>query len=245
MQPIHSEQFTISSQHTDCFHRLKPSQLLTFIQQVSADHSEYLGTGREALAKKDLFWAVVRHRVQINRLPEDAEQITLETWPMPTTRSAYPRSVVARDAQGSELFRSISLWVLMRLSDRSLVLPGKSGVTVDGCLTGSELAVPGSMAMVAAPQCQKRSVRFTDLDGNGHMNNCRYLDWVADVLPARFHKDHTPVDFSIHYLSEAREGETLSLCWQLSDEGVLSLDGCREEPVSTRHSRVFSVRMQF
>mgnify|MGYP002517044180 CR=1 FL=1 len=33
---------------------------------------------------------------------EDNEDITVETWPMPTTRTAYPRATVGYDAQGNE-----------------------------------------------------------------------------------------------------------------------------------------------
>ena len=61
---------------------------------------------------------------------------------MPTTRTAYPRSTIAYDADGKECFRAISLWVLMDTQNRSMVLPGKSGVDVAGLLRGCELAVP-------------------------------------------------------------------------------------------------------
>ena len=54
------------------------------------------------------------------------------------------------------------------------------------CKTGLLLAV-GSMALMAAPNSVTREVRFTDLDRNGHMNNCRYLQWVSDLLPSAFH----------------------------------------------------------
>jgi acyl-ACP thioesterase len=146
------------------------------LQEVAGDHSTLLGTDRESLMRKNLFWAVIRHRVQITRLPGKNEKITVQTWPMPTTRTAYPRSTVAYDEQGNECFRGISLWVLMDAESRAMVLPGKSGVTVNGLLTGSELAAPGSMALQNAPLQMHRTVRYSDLDVNGHMNNCRYMD---------------------------------------------------------------------
>ena len=124
---------------------------------------------------------------------------------MPTTKVAYPRSTVAYDAEGRECFRGISLWVLMDAVSRAMVLPGKSGVTVSGMLTGSELAAPGSMALQNAPQQMRRTVRYSDLDVNGHMNNCRYMDWVLDTLPGAFHGEHSVSEFTVNYLSEARE----------------------------------------
>lgn len=62
--------------------------------------------------------------MQITRLPKSGETIRVETWAMPTTRVAYPRSVVAYDEKGQELFRSITLWVLMNMDTRAMIQPG-------------------------------------------------------------------------------------------------------------------------
>lgn len=246
MPPIFTKKYHILTGQTDAFQRLTPSHILTFLQETAGDHSTLLGTGREELALRNLFWAVLRHRVQIAHPPRAGESITVETWPMPTTRTAFPRSTVAYDAQGQEVFRAISLWVLMDKGQRSMVLPGKSGVTVDGLLRGSELAVPGGLVPRQLQNQLQRRVYFSDLDCNGHMNNCRYLDWTMDALPADFHKAHEVREFSVRYLSEARENEVLSLSWELSEDGCLTLDSLRADTQEQgEHTRIFSVQMQF
>ena len=246
MPPIYTKQFQVQSSETDAFRRLKPSHILAYLQEAAGDHSALLGTGREELALRNLFWAVLRHRVQIARLPLAGETVTVETWPMPTTRTAYPRSTVAYDAQGQELFRGISLWVLMDKDQRSMVLPGKSGVEVEGLLRGSELAVPGGLAPRSMQRKAERIARYTDLDLNGHMNNCRYLDWVADLLPSEFHKMHGVREFSVRYLSEIREDEKIALFWELNDAGHLTVDAQRQtENEGGQPSRAFAVEMAF
>ena len=246
MEPIYEREFAVNAGDTDRHGRLKPSRILSFLQEVAGDHSALLGTDRDSLMTRNLFWAVIRHRVQITRLPRSGETITVQTWPMPTTRTAYPRSSVAYDAEGRECFRGISLWVLMDAESRAMVLPGKSGVTVDGILTGSELATPGSMALQRSGRQTVRRVRYSDLDVNGHMNNCRYMDWVSDLLPGAFHGEHSISEFTINYLSEARENEELTLCFQLTDGPCLGVDALREgDGVSVSHARVFSARVLF
>ena len=246
MEPIFEKNFHIPATAVDCFDRLKPSQILDYLQDVAGDHCALLGTDRQALTERNLFWAVLRHRVQITRLPRAGEDITIRTWPMPTTRTAYPRAAAAFDVSGDLLFRCVSLWVLMDTRERVMVLPGKSGVAVNGIAKGDELAVPGSMALKPLANKDDRAVRFTDLDWNGHMNNCRYLDWVADTLPGSFHEGHSVREFSVSYLSEAREGDAITLHWELTQEGVLAVDGCREESdMSAAHVRVFSARVLF
>lgn len=246
MALIYEKSISIPSSAVDCFDRLKPSCLLDFLQQVAGDHCTLLEADRKVLSDQNLFWAVLRHRVQISRLPNAGETITLKTWPMPTTRTAYPRATAAFDADGKALFRCVSLWVLMDMQQRMMVLPDKSGVVVNGFVQGDELAVPGSMILKPLANQTEKTVHFTDLDWNGHMNNCRYLDWIADTLPSAFHKDHPIQEFSICYLSEARETEQLQLQWELSKDGMLCVDGCRKnESGSPGHGRVFSARVLF
>ena len=246
MKPTYTQTFTLTDTDVDCFGRMKLSSLLTCAQEVAGKHSALLGADYDHLLEKQLFWAVSRHRVQITRLPLLGESITVETWPMPTTRVAYPRSLVAFDADGNEVFRSISLWVLMDIQNRSMVLPGKSGVEVNGTLTGSELAPPHSLVPKTMPNTVQRTVTYTCLDRNGHMNNTRYLDWVEDLLPASFHRENTPKELVICYLNEALENHVLQLQWELTQEGILQVDAHRENTdVSEKSCRVFSAQVLF
>lgn len=246
MEPIYRQNFTIDDTSSDCFGRLKLSALLYYAQEAAGKHSALLGADYDTLAQRRLFWAVTRHRVQITRLPMRGETVTVETWPMPTTKVAYPRSMVAYDAQGHELFRSISLWVLMDADARTMVLPGKSGVTVDGSLTGSELAVPHSILPKAMANTDTQRVTYSCLDRNCHMNNTRYLDWVDDLLPSSFHGKRMAHEFIICYHSEAREGQQLRLNWELSEDGCLHVDAHRVNTnVSGKQDRVFSAQVLF
>lgn len=244
MEYVFQKEYPVPASAVDCFDRLKLSQILNYLQQAAGDHCVLLGAHREALMEKGLFWAVIRHRVQITRLPKANEVLTVKTWPMPTTRTAFPRSTVAYDEAGNECFRAISLWVLMDAESRAMVLPGKADVAVNGALFGGELAAPGSIAPRSLANTVSRTVRFTDLDVNGHMNNCRYLDWVTDTLPGAFHAQNFPREFTVCYLSEATENEALALNWELSQEGELTVNATREEdPMSPGHSRVFSAKL--
>ena len=243
MNPIFVDHFTVSDLQCDRYGRLKPSAILWFVQEIAGRHCVLLGTDWDTLAKKNMFWAVIRHRVQVSRLPQKGETIRIETWPMPTTRVAYPRNVVALDEQGNELFRTLSLWVLMDLTTRAMVLPGKSGVEVQGIQMGGELPVPASLAPVQLHQCQNRQVCFTDLDINGHMNNCRYLDWAYDLLPSDFHERHIIRDFTLGYLSEARGADLLHLHYDIAEDGAFLLEIQRQD--AEKNHRIFCAQIQY
>ena len=244
MEPIYSQTFHLNDTHVDCFGRLKPSVLLQYIQEVASVHGSALGADYETLAAKNLFWAILRTRVQISRLPVSGEQITLKTWPMPTTRVAYPRSIIAYDASGAEIFRAITLWVMMDRTSRAMVIPAKSGIAVQGHLEGNELAAPGSVMPRPMEHDNSRRVNFTDLDINGHMNNTRYFDWIYDLLPSSFHGNHTVKEFTICYLAEALEGQTLDMNWEVR-EGLMQVEATRQNDSSGEKHRVFAAKLQF
>ena len=246
MEPIFKHDFPIADIYLDSHGRLKPSAILYFVQEAAGQHCNLLRVDWDTLSHQNLFWAVTRHRVQITRLPTRGETITVETWPMPTTKVAFPRSVVAYDESGKEVFRAISIWVLMDTRTRAMILPGKSGVLVEGALRGNELTVPRSILPAVLQNTECRTVRYTQLDRNGHMNNTRYLDWVDDLLPSAFHQEHPVREFSVSYHAEAREGQQISLAWDMTEGPVLQVDAHREKTgVPGEKERVFSARIEF
>lgn len=246
MEKIYRRQFIPQSNECDCFGRLKPSALLGMLQEAAGAQCVELELTYEDLAKKGVFWAITRQHIQITRLPRIYETITIETWPGKTSRVAYPRSTVAYDEKGNEIFRAISLWVLMDLKSRALVLPGKSGITLDGLIRGSELPVPASIGLAELKTVGERVVRFSELDRNGHMNNSFYMDWVQDLLPGAFHRNHPLADFTVCYLSEAREGDRIQLHYELAEDGALLVNGLTAEADEKGHQRrIFAVRATY
>ena len=215
--------------------------LLQQIQQVSAAHASALGHSWEALNQKGLFWAIIRHRLELRRLPAAGETVILETWPIPTSRTCYPRATAGYSQNGDLLFCSTALWVLMDKHTRAMVLPGKSGVAVEGTLTGLEAQAPGSLPPVTGAQCRPLTVSPGQLDENGHINNARYLDFLLPLIPA----DRTPKTVTLCYLAEAREGQELTLSWIAGQEELLAEIHRERTDVSGKKDRIFGAKLEF
>ena len=246
MTTSYHKEFHIRPTEVDRYGRLKPSAMLLYIQQTAGEHSDSFNLTYDALAQRGIFWAVIRHKIEIARLPRENEKITLETWPMPTTRVAFPRSTVAYDEQGNVLFRSICLWILMDLNNRSMLVPGKSGVEVEGFLRGDELSTPKSLMPLSLNNQICRQVVFSDLDRNGHMNNARYLDWVQDLLPSDHHRNHPMKELTVCYINEALETQKLDLNWDFDEDGNLHVDIHRsKEDHPEDYDRIFAARVKY
>lgn len=243
MDIIFEKEYALTDMHCDAFGRAKPAALLSFAQDIAGEHAAILSDNWEELQKKHLFWAVSRHRLEVFSPPKTGETLCLRTWPMVTTRVAYPRCVEGYRKDGTLLFRVVSLWILMDTEKRTLVLPGKGGLAINGQTFGTEGALPVSLTPGIYENRSLRTVVYSDLDRNQHMNNTRYLDWTADLLPISFHKDHYLSSCTLCYLKELLPTQELSLSWQLADDGLFSLDGYLTN--STTEERIFSSQIQY
>jgi medium-chain acyl-[acyl-carrier-protein] hydrolase len=241
MESIYVQNFKVDDILVDRYGRMKPSAMLYIAQVMSGRHSDLMRLDYDSLASRHLFWAVIRNRVQISRAPLRDETIRVETWPLPATRAAFPRSVVAYDEQGNELFRCMTLWVLMDLDTRRMIPPGKSGIMVVGTHRDGELPAPAGLIPCPVGTVRTRTVNFTDLDRNGHMNNTRCMDWIADVLPSSFHEHHSVTDFTVCYLAEAQEGQEIQLNTFFAEDGTLQADAMAAQDGQTH--RVFSAKL--
>ena len=114
---------------------------------------------------------------------------------------------------------------------------------VAGTLRGNELATPLGLPAKTMCNSRKRYVNFTDLDRNGHMNNTRYLDWIYDLLPGQFHREHSIREFTLCYLNEALEGQQLTLSWDFPEEGCLQMDAHRL--LEGKDERIFGAKILF
>lgn len=232
--------FQIAQTDKDQHGQLKPAAMLYYAQEVAGFHATELGAGWDALQEKGLFWAVIRTRAEVYAQPKK-DQIIVKTWPMPTTRTAYPRCVMGYDEDGTLLFKVLSLWVLMDVQTRAMVLPGKSGVGVSGVTMGNEPESPRALPSKALEHSQKRTVGTQQLDQNGHMNNTRYMDWVIDLCDGQ----RTVKSFDLCYFNEGRLGDEMKLGYSLSEDD-LTVDIHREKTnVPGEKERIFAAFVTF
>ena len=64
------------------------------------------------------------------------------------------------------------------------------------------------------------TIRYCDIDNNGHMNNLRYVNLALDAFTRAELDEHPVRDYEIHFLNQCRELETV---------GVLRRDGAGDD----------------
>ncbi|MEG0751340.1 MAG: thioesterase [Oscillospiraceae bacterium] len=229
MSGCFEQKFVMTASDVDRWQRLRPSVLFRMLQEISIAHTEALGAGRSKTLDKGVLWVVTRVRLEVERLPRYDERVILSSWPGETMRVIFPRYYQMETESGEILLRASSLWLLMNQKERHFVFPEELGVIVPGFVRGDELFQPES---IVPPETQKslfRKVAYSELDLNGHMNNTRYLDWLFDLFPASFHKEHTLRGVEINFSSETKPDATVELRWKYSENELFAKGFCDVE----------------
>ena len=66
----------------------------------------------------------------------------------------------------------------------------------------------------------QKTVRVSDLDKSRHMNNLRYIEMFQDAYCGDFWSEKEPHQMEIRFLSQCKEGETVTICSRVDEAGI-------------------------
>ena len=203
--------YTTRWHDTDATRRVRPSQLLVYMQETSNRHVASIGMPLDELRdKKSLGFILSRLRLVIHKPLYAFEDITVETFTTPGR--GYSSCRAFRILRGEEIIAEAdSTWALVDTETGSLRRPEESGYPFED-EEAPTLFMPSRIrfpADVTPEEVGERRIVYSDLDYNMHMNNTRYPDMLCDFLPA---EDVERIGgMTLSYLHEAAFGHTLRI----------------------------------
>ena len=179
-------------------------------------HAEALGVGYTHLAKQLRFWVLSRFVVEIQRLPQWGQSVTLNTWPLEPKGIFALRDFEVVDAQGQRLLGGASAWLVLDAHSRRPQRLDKLQWSLRRFPTERATAQnPEKLAdHEGGTECFSVPVRYSDLDVNNHVNSASYIRWVLDAYPEEFHRRHSVRLLEVNYLGETTGGQTVSVLKQ-------------------------------
>ena len=213
---VYQKQYKLRNADVDLYRRLRPSVLLTMLQECAIAHTEELGMGRDKTLDRGLLWIIALQRISIRRMPVYDERITVRTWPGKTMHVFFPRyyEVVAED--GQVLIRGSALWTLINAETRTFIFPQQEGIDVPGVVTGNEISLPSGLRSIPAMQKRTFTVPYSHTDINGHMNNIRYIDECENMIPDVAAGQNLR-EIAVEYAKEIRLGESMDISLGIRD----------------------------
>ena len=196
---------------------IKLPDVILLSLQVSGMQSINLGVSdKDVLEQYNLVWIITDYDIDVVRLPQFAEEITIETEALTYNRLFCYRRFAIYDEAGQEIIHMVATFVLMDRDSRK-VHPVEPEIVAPYQSESSKKLLRGpKYAELEDAISKDYHVRFYDLDMNGHVNNSKYLDWIFEVMGAGFLTNHIPKKINLKYVKEVRPGGMITSSYELN-----------------------------
>lgn len=241
MYEYYDRTFAITSTEVDVYGNCCPSAFLRFFQDLATEHAELIGSERDYLIREyHAIWMLVRVWYQIRRPLKMGEELTIRTW-----QRGAGGLIVYRDFDlyvGEEYVgEAVSAWVVADAVSRKMLRP--ASIQAIAAAPVPKTVKNKQLKLIRTPQNRKeiytKTVRYSDLDVNGHMNNTRYADVMIDALSVEELKGRYIASLQLNYSMECKAGETMTISRDMGEDACY-IDGCSEDG-----TRRFEAILQF
>ncbi|MBQ1371539.1 MAG: hypothetical protein IIY70_01280 [Oscillospiraceae bacterium] len=200
---------------SDCDREAKLSvpDLFAWFMDVATLHAQSLGVGIDDMLARGQFWLAVKTKVHILRRPRMMEPVSLFTRPLAPEKIRTIREY-RLEREGELLAEGKTEWAVLDTNTGKLC--PMAGIFPAELELAKEPAYPVPFARLnpdfsEAEPVGQYTVRSTDIDVGGHMNNVAYLRAVFGLLSGKELEQLPCRELEIIYRSPCFEGDTLSV----------------------------------
>ena len=204
MDTIYRLEHRVGYFQVDPDNQIHLSSLFKLLQEAAIHHATQGKIGTQIMQEKGESWILNRVVMQLDRYPKYDEVLTILTWA--TQMKHFKGFREFRIFSGDELLGKVStLWLYINLKEKSIArLPVEAAkhfpirpedIYFDE-LDRLRLPKPGPDA-----QASEVTTRYSDIDGNQHVNNAAYMDFLQSALHHQ-HLDTRPKQLQIQFSKE-------------------------------------------
>ncbi len=210
----HSENYQTKWHDTDPSGIIRPSRLLEYMQETGSRQCRADNMDLDALFREEgKGFILSRIRIRVDADIHAYENIEVRTWCPPSRGLTFLRCFsVLRD--GAVIAKAISTWAFVDAKTHTLIKVDDfhGNFPVDNNLDEHKLPknirIPRTLEMQPVGE---RTIMYSDIDFNHHMNNTKYPDMVCDFLPMEALRGHRMATLSLSYMREAALGDTVKV----------------------------------
>lgn len=204
------QNFNVDVHNCDVNGNLRVSVLLKLMQETSTKQLENSLISQKKLMEAGKTYVLSRLNISIYRQAQAGDTIEVSTWPCESRGLSLTRCYQAR-IDGNIIAEAITVWGVIDITTRQLFRVSNLPVDIE-CEEPLELDFPTRIHIpndMSLGLVGERTVVYSDLDINGHMNNTNYPDMICDFIPEMENK--RVLMMGISYISEARGGTPLKV----------------------------------
>ncbi|MDL2290331.1 acyl-[acyl-carrier-protein] thioesterase [Paludibacteraceae bacterium OttesenSCG-928-F17] len=223
---IGSYNFTIDAYVTDFRGKATLPMISSFILQVATKHAEERGFGYSAMTAANRAWVLSRLVIEMFEYPEKEDELIVKTWVADVNKLFTERCVSFEYADGKKVGFARTIWAAIDMNTRRPMNVLELGGLAD-YKTDNGLPIEGAKKIHSLKDVEstgKFTIRYSDIDINGHLNSMKYIEHFVDMFDMEMFKAKEIYRFEINYINEAHFGTRLKLYKKEEAENVYVLE---------------------
>ncbi len=218
----HIHKVKVDFAYLDAQGYIKPHGYQHIIGKVIDEHLSLYKLDFSSCLEKNLGWVLVSLHVDIKKHIQGCANLHIRTWHSERKRLYFRRELEAFDASGAMVFVATIYSVLMDFSTQSIYRKSELPFTLES--PHAEFTLDVAPVFKEKPIFEKvgeRTVLRSFIDAFGHVNNCRYGEFIFDALSDE-HADMYKIQaFSIYFCSELKLHDIFHMEENINDKITL------------------------
>ncbi len=201
----HLHKIKVEFAHLDAQGYIKPHGYQHIIGRVVDEHLTLYEVDFNSCLEKNFGWVLVSLHVQIKKHVQGCANLHIRTWHSERKRIYFRREVEACDHSGDVVFVATIYSILMDFDAQAIYR--KAELPFELVKPHSEFKMDVSPVFKEKIEYQKnceRTVLRSFIDAFGHVNNCRYGEFIFDALSENYTDLSKLNAFSIYFCSELK-----------------------------------------
>ena len=235
MKPYeHIQEFLIKYCDVDFKDELKASSALAYFEEVACASADELGFGYAFVKPRGYAFMVTNLCCEFLSPVPLGMVARLKTWPLIPTRATFRREYQITDQEGKVFVNAASRWCLIDMANAKL-LPSKVIDNQDYSTYNTALVLEDVQWKIPLFKPEEGELKFvltianSEYDHNMHVNNTRYADYCMNCFSVEELANKKLKKFSITYVKQCKEGETLYFYRKAQEDGSYLAHGFNEK----------------
>jgi len=220
---IYNKEIVFTFSNCNMHRKIKLSTLLTFFSDIAGEDYTVRGLSHSFLSDKGFVFLVSSYSVNFIRTPSEGEMLTIKTWEQGVSGPKINREYNIVDKNNETVISAKSIWCVVDPNTHRILRPKKfpyKEFTTNECSSiakNCEKIKYDELIKVA-----ERKVGYSDIDGNGHVNNSKYGDFIIDSLSIEYAEKEIK-DFQIEFICEAKFGDVIEIYANFRENEIITV----------------------
>lgn len=206
------KKYEIKFTDVDAYDNLKPSALLSFLEESACLSADELGFGYDAIKLKGLGFIIVNYYIEMYRAVKLGEVVEVHTWPIRPKHFIFFRDFELY-CGGLKVGVATTRWCMINTDTFSIAPVSAFFAEGDFDNYNTERSVNFGYWKIPAIEegvvCRSKLVAFSDYDHYFHVNNTKYADMMLDTFSPEEFAGKYIGKMQITYVKQCKLGEII------------------------------------